>query len=75
MVEKEKIVTKRILTPEAKVWLEREITEDEILDALRSCDNNKAPGPHGFSFAFYLDNGSMVGKDIMRAIKTFFFPS
>lgn len=38
---------------QAKELLEQEFTEAEVLEAIRKCDGNKAPGPDGFNMICY----------------------
>ncbi|XP_047260074.1 uncharacterized protein LOC124892947 [Capsicum annuum] len=41
------------LTLEEKEWLERAFEEDKILATINSCAPDKAPGPDGYTMAFY----------------------
>ena len=34
-------------------WLERRFEKDEILSVVRDMERDKAPGPDGFSIAFF----------------------
>ena len=34
-------------------WLERRFEKDEILSVVREMEGDKAPGPDGFSMAFF----------------------
>ncbi|XP_074266666.1 uncharacterized protein LOC141589945 [Silene latifolia] len=44
----------------------------EIKEALFSIPNHKAPGPDGFSSAFFKDSWSVVGDEVCAAILDFF---
>ena len=33
--------------------LEREFEKEEIIEALKKAEGNKAPGPYGFTMAFF----------------------
>ncbi|XP_074302949.1 uncharacterized protein LOC141637289 [Silene latifolia] len=48
------------------------VTNEEIKDALFSIPNHKAPGPDGFSRAFFKDPWEIIGVDICKAISDFF---
>ena len=54
------------------VLLEKEITEEEIRDTIFHMKTNKAPGPDGFSVDFFKVAWSIVGKEVVAAIKGFF---
>jgi hypothetical protein len=51
---------------------EKEITEEKIRRTLFSMKANKAPGPNGFSTDFFKAAWSVVGSDVVAAIKGFF---
>ncbi|CAH9133061.1 unnamed protein product [Cuscuta epithymum] len=44
----------------------------EIKNSLFDIGNDKAPGPDGYSSAFFKSNWELIGHDIVRAIKEFF---
>ena len=39
----------KTLSSTSQSWLERQFTEDEVQQAVFSCDGEKAPGPDGFN--------------------------
>ena len=45
--------------------------EDEVLDAVRVMAGDKAPGPDGFTMAFYQACWSVVKEDVMRVMHYF----
>jgi hypothetical protein len=65
------LISVAISTDQAAL-LEKEITADEIKDALFNMKNNKAPGPDGFPVEFFKSAWSIVGQDFIAAIKDFF---
>ncbi|XP_074297176.1 uncharacterized protein LOC141627869 [Silene latifolia] len=48
------------------------VTKKEIKDAIFSIPNHKAPGPDGFSSAFFKDSWSVIGDEVCDAILDFF---
>nr|GEY31717.1 hypothetical protein [Tanacetum cinerariifolium] len=50
----------------------REISDDEVKNAMFDIDGNKAPGPDGFSSQIFKAAWSTVGGDICKAVKEFF---
>jgi hypothetical protein len=52
--------------------LENEVTAEEIRDILFHMPANNAPGPDGFSADFFKASWSIVGEDMVAAIKGFF---
>ncbi|XP_050232953.1 uncharacterized protein LOC126681456 [Mercurialis annua] len=45
--------------------------EEEVFNALKSCDPNKAPGPDGFNMFFYGRSWQIVKEDIMQIFNDF----
>jgi hypothetical protein len=52
-------------------WLERPFQEEEVLQALLSMDEDKAPGPDGFPIAFYRSCWSIVKAYILSVFHNF----
>lgn len=50
----------------------REVTNDEIKEAMFSIGNDRAPGPDGFTSAFFKKSWDVVGQDVCLAIHDFF---
>ncbi|XP_059441719.1 uncharacterized protein LOC132174022 [Corylus avellana] len=49
--------------------LEKEVIAEEIRDTLFHMKANKAPGPYGFSADFFKSTWSIVGQEVVAAIK------
>ncbi|CAL5392939.1 unnamed protein product [Camellia sinensis] len=52
--------------------LERLVTEDEVLGALRMMGGDKAPDPDGFTMAFFKHYWCVVRTDVMATLEAFF---
>eukprot|EP00253_Pinus_taeda_P031988 PITA_31988 len=52
--------------------LDKEITLEEIEWSLHSMPLDKAPGPDGFTVAFYRSHWEIIKKDYIRMVKNFF---
>ena len=48
------------------------VSADDIKRVLFSMDDNKAPGPDGYTSAFFKKSWSIVGEDFCSAVKDFF---
>jgi len=46
-------------------------TEEEVKNAVWSCDNSKSPGPDGFSFCFIKHSWDLIKNDIFLEVKDF----
>lgn len=53
--------------------LECSFMEEEVKDAMFSMDNDKSPGPNGFSILFYQVCWEIVRCDIMKVFVEFFW--
>ncbi|XP_034688121.1 uncharacterized protein LOC117916277 [Vitis riparia] len=51
--------------------LESPFMEEEVRDALEGCNGDKAPGPDGFSMAFWIFAWDFVKADVMSFFKEF----
>ncbi|GJT12741.1 RNA-directed DNA polymerase, eukaryota, reverse transcriptase zinc-binding domain protein [Tanacetum coccineum] len=60
------------LSGESALFMIRDITDDEIKDALRDIDDNKALGPDGFTSKFFKASWQTTGKDLCAVVKEFF---
>ncbi|XP_072087375.1 uncharacterized protein [Arachis hypogaea] len=50
----------------------KEVTEEEIKQAIFSMDGSRAPGPDGLSGQFYQKHWNTIQKDVCAAVKMFF---
>ena len=55
-----------------RVWLERKFEREEILQVVKDLEGDKAPGPDGFSMAFYHHCWRVVEKDVLAVFEEFF---
>lgn len=67
-----KVVTKRILTEDAKSWLVREVSFNEVKKAIFQLNPEKAPGPDGYNAHFFQSNWELVKEDVVQAVLSFF---
>jgi hypothetical protein len=52
--------------------LVREVTYEEVRDTMFHMPSNKAPGPDGYTSEFFKTSWSIVGEDVVKAVKGFF---
>ena len=50
---------------EERLTLEKEFTKEEVIQVLKEMEGDKAPGPDGFTMAFFHNCWSVVEKDVM----------
>nr|GMD42193.1 uncharacterized protein LOC109184888 [Ipomoea batatas] len=50
----------------------KDVTNEEIKDALFAINDQKAPGPDGYSAAFFKHNWNVIGEDLIEAVREFF---
>jgi hypothetical protein len=53
------------------LWLERVFEEQEVWEVVREMNGDKAPGPYGFSMAFFQKCWGVIKKDIMAVFSEF----
>ncbi|KAL2237719.1 UNVERIFIED_CONTAM: hypothetical protein Sindi_0963600 [Sesamum indicum] len=49
-----------------------QVTRDEVKEAFFDIEEDKAPGPDGFSAGFYKAAWSIIGREVTKAILEFF---
>ncbi|GJY71629.1 RNA-directed DNA polymerase, eukaryota, reverse transcriptase zinc-binding domain protein [Tanacetum coccineum] len=62
----------RVLETNKAAFMVREVTNEEVKSAIFSMGDDKAPGPDGFTVAFFKKAWDVVGEDITCAIRVFF---
>ena len=60
------------LSPEQIENMGKEVTREEIKEAFRSIQPNKAPGPDGYDGYFFQKTWHILGEDLTTTIKYFF---
>ncbi|XP_021993761.1 uncharacterized protein LOC110890459 [Helianthus annuus] len=60
------------LGDEAALHMIRPVLQDEIKNSMFSIGDNKAPGPDGYTSAFFKHAWCVIGDDVTRAIQDFF---
>ncbi|CAH9111762.1 unnamed protein product, partial [Cuscuta europaea] len=66
------VTSGNILPLDAVEGLVTPITDLEIKEALFDIGDNKAPGPDGYTSAFFKHNWHLVGHEFILAVKGFF---
>ncbi|WMV41943.1 hypothetical protein MTR67_035328 [Solanum verrucosum] len=59
------------ITMEEQSWLSREFNEDEVLEGIRLCAYDKAPGPDGYTMAFFQAFWETIKEDLMQTFQNF----
>ena len=52
--------------------LELQFTEAEVINAINDLNGDKAPGPDGYTVAFWQFNWGTVKEDVLKLFKEFF---
>ncbi|GJZ16451.1 hypothetical protein Tco_0552128 [Tanacetum coccineum] len=63
------------LSDEEALHMIRDISNQEVRDTMFSIGDNKAPGPDGYSSAFFKESWEIVRTDITKAVKEVFINS
>ncbi|XP_075636750.1 uncharacterized protein LOC142608985 [Castanea sativa] len=53
-------------------WLERRFKKEEVLRVVKELEGDKAPGPDGFSMAFYHHCSGVVKRDVLTVFEVFY---
>ncbi|KAG5630429.1 hypothetical protein H5410_002146 [Solanum commersonii] len=53
------------------IMLQSQFTEDEIKDCVMACAGDKAPGPDGYTMAFFITCWEVVRKEVVAAVQNF----
>jgi len=56
---------------EERIWLERDFEEQEVWEVVRDLNGDKAPGPDGFTMAFFQKCWGVLKQDIMAVFSEF----
>jgi hypothetical protein len=59
------------LVVEEASWLELPFQERKVLEVVKGMNKDKAPGPDGFSMAFFQDCWDVIKTDIMGVFSDF----
>nr|GEZ79976.1 hypothetical protein [Tanacetum cinerariifolium] len=70
-IDAEGLFNKKLTAKEAD-FMVREVTDKEVKDAMFGIEDDKAPGPDGFTAKFFKKSWDIVGKDVYEAVKDFF---
>jgi len=62
----------KIITEEDNRWLNREVSLEEVKEAVFSLGASKAPGPDGLNGMFYQKSWEIVKWDILGVVNEFF---
>ena len=60
------------LDPNVALYMIRDVTPSEVKDAIFSMGDDKAPGPDGYSAAFFKGAWDIVSEDVTKAVQEFF---
>ncbi|GJT43273.1 putative RNA-directed DNA polymerase, eukaryota [Tanacetum coccineum] len=59
------------ITKEEARDLEKDFNKNEVLEAIRGCGGDKAPGPDGFNFKFIRKFWNVIKPDLLEAVRWF----
>ncbi|GAA0162662.1 hypothetical protein LIER_18702 [Lithospermum erythrorhizon] len=71
-IDEDVVTNGYILSTTDGISLVAPVLDIEIREALFDIGNEKAPGPDGFSSAFFISRWDLVGGDVCRAVREFF---
>jgi hypothetical protein len=56
---------------EEVIWLEKTFEECEVFEVMKALNSDKAPGPNGFTMAFFQACWDVLKEDIMNVFHDF----
>ncbi|PHT82420.1 hypothetical protein T459_15435 [Capsicum annuum] len=59
------------ISREEKNWLQRHFSEDVVLNVIKQCDGDKAPGPNGLTMSFFKVCWDTVKVDLLEIVHNF----
>lgn len=62
----------KIITPEDEIWLQMSFNEEEIVESIKWCTIDKAPGPDVSLINFYLTFWDLVKEVILGTMQYFY---
>ena len=68
------ILDVQTITEEEQIWLSRDFEEEEVLEGIKQCDVDKAPGPDGYTMAFFNAFWETIKDDVMQTFHKFHAP-
>ncbi|GAA0166842.1 hypothetical protein LIER_21907 [Lithospermum erythrorhizon] len=71
-IDIEMLKVEEVLNTDERGALVAPITIEEVKEAIFDIGDDKAPGPDGFSSAFFKKNWKVVGEDFVKGLKEFF---
>ncbi|GJY16874.1 RNA-directed DNA polymerase, eukaryota, reverse transcriptase zinc-binding domain protein [Tanacetum coccineum] len=63
-----------VLSHKEADWMVREVTNNEIKEAMFDIGDNRALGPDGYTSLFFKKEWKVMGSDVCDAVKEFFCP-
>lgn len=60
--------SRNVISEEDNIMLQSQFTENEIKDYVMACARDKAPGPDGFTMAFFISCWDVVSRDVIAAV-------
>ncbi|GJX36326.1 hypothetical protein Tco_0247883 [Tanacetum coccineum] len=62
----------KVLSNDIANYMVREVSDQEIHDAIFDMGDNKAPGPDGYTTTFFKEAWDIISNDVVKEIKEFF---